>query len=148
MKVIFIKAQPGGGKLGEVKEVSEGFANNFLIPKGFAKIATPEIQAKLAKEGKEAEVKKLKEIGKLDSLKAELEKRTFTVKVKMGAKGQIFGGVHEKEVAIAINTKMNAAIEKAQVEIASPIKTIGEHSVKVKLGNGISASVKINVEAM
>ena len=56
---------------------------------------------------KEAEIKKLKEIGKLEILKSELEKRTFTVKVKVGEKGQIFGSVHEKDIAAAISAKLN-----------------------------------------
>ena len=91
MKVIFIKDTPGQGRRGEIKDVSDGYAQNFLIRKGLAQVATAEMQAKIAKEAKEAEIKKLKEIGKLEALKSEIEKRTFTVKVKVGEKGQIFG---------------------------------------------------------
>ena len=79
-----------------MKEVSSGYAQNFLIPKGLAQIATSQIIAKLVKEGKEAESKKLKEIEKLQAIKIDLEKREFIIKVKTGDKGQIFGGVHEK----------------------------------------------------
>lgn len=147
MKVIFIKELPGQGRKGEIKDVSEGFAENFLIRKGFAKPATVEIQSKIAKEAKEAEVKKLKELEKLQVLKSEIEKRTFTVKVKVGEKGQIFGSVHEKEIAQAVNNKINSNLEKHQVEILSSVKTLGEHQAKIKLGNGIIANVKINVEA-
>lgn len=147
MKIIYLKDQSGGGKKGQIKEVSEGFAKNFLIPKGFAAVATPEVQAKVAKEGKDAEVKKQKEAARLQGLKVDLEKKVFTVKVKVGDKGQVFGGVHEKDIAKAIADKTNYPLEKNQVELTSPVKQTGQHQVKVKLGGGISAMVKINVEA-
>lgn len=147
MKIIFLKDTPGQGRRGEIKEVSLGFAQNFLIPKGFAQTATAEIQGKIAKEAKEQETKKLKEIEKLGALKLDLEKRMFTVKVKVGTKGQVFGGVHEKDIAKTIGEKMNFNIEKNQIEISEAIKTVGEHKVKVKLGNGVIANAKINVEA-
>ena len=148
MKVIFIKELTGTAKKGEIKDVADGYAQNFLIAKGFARVATAEIQAKIVKEATEAEIKKLKEIGKLQALKQDLEKRGFTVKVKVGDKGQIFGSVHEKDIALSISSKLSHPMDKNQVEISAPIKEIGEHQVKVKLGGGISANVKIKVEAM
>lgn len=146
MKVIFIKELAGTAKKGEIKDVNNGYAQNFLIAKGYAQIATADIQAKIAKEAKEAETKKLKEFEKLQALKLDLEKRSFTVKVKVGDKGQIFGSVHEKDIAAAIAGKINHPVDKGQVEIASPIKEIGEHQAKIKLGSGITANVKIKVE--
>lgn len=147
MKIIFLKDTPGQGKKGQIKDVTSGFAENFLIPKGLAQVATADIQARLAKEAKEAEAKNQKDLDKLQSLKIEMEKRTFTVKVKVGEKGQIFGSVHEKDIAAAISAKLNHQLEKNQIEIGGAIKQIGEHQVKVKLGRGIIAGVKINVEA-
>ncbi len=147
MKVIFIKDVAGQGKKGQVKEVSSGFAENFLIKKGLAQVATADIQAKLAKEEKEANAKHQKDLARMQSLKSEIEKRSFTVKVKVGDKGQVFGGVHEKDIAATVSAKTNNPLEKHNVEIQSPIKQIGEHMVKIKLGQGIVASAKINVEA-
>jgi large subunit ribosomal protein L9 len=147
MKIIFIKDVAGAGKKGEVKDVNEGYARNFLIAKGFAQIATADIQNKIAKEAREAETKKQKEIGKLLELKQDLEKRLFTLKVKVGDKGQVFGGVHEKDIATLISSKISHPLEKNQVEITLAIKQLGEHQIKVKLGGGITANVKINVEA-
>ncbi len=147
MKVIFVKDISGQGRRGEIKDVSEGYAQNFLIPKGFAQLATADIQAKIAKEAKEATVKQQKELSRVQSLKVDIEKRVFTVKVKVGEKGQVFGGVHEKDIATVISSKVNYQLEKNQIDIGSPIKQIGEHMIKVKLGHGIVVSVKINVEA-
>lgn len=147
MKVIFLKELTGAGKKGEIKEVSDGYAKNFLIAKGFAQVATAEIQSKMAKEAKEAEAKHQKEISQLQSLKADLEKRVFAVKVKVGDKGQIFSGVHEKDVIKVINDVMRTTLDKNQVDLKAVIKQLGQHEVKLRLAGGISASVKINVEA-
>lgn len=147
MKVIFIKDAPGAGKKGEIKEVNDGYANNFLLAKGLVVVATGEIQAKVAKENKEAEAKRKKEIEKLQALKADLEKRVFTVKIKVGDKGQIFSGVHEKDIATAVNSKMSLGLEKNQILLDKPIKELGEHKVKVKLAQNMPAVISLHVEA-
>ena len=146
MKVIFIKDSAGNGRKGEVKELSDGYAKNFLIAKGFAQAVTPQILAKVEKEQKEQVQKKQRELARQQVLKAELEKKIFSIKVKVGDKGQVFGGVHEKEVAKAVEAKLGVVLEKNQVEIPQAIKTPGEHLVVIKIGPGVSARVKINLE--
>lgn len=147
MKVIFLKELSGQGKKGEIKDVSEGYAKNFLIAKGFARVATADIQAKMQKEAREAEAKKIKDIEKLQNLKLGLEKRTFVVKVKVGDKGQIFGGVHEKDIADVVGKKIGMPIDRGQVILDKAIKELGEHTAKFKLGPNILANIKVNVEA-
>ena len=147
MKVIFVKELTGTGKKGEIKDVNDGYAKNFLIAKGFAQVATAEIQAKMAKEQKEADAKLQKDLVRLQSLKQDLEKRTFTVKVKVGDKGQIFSGVHEKDIVKAVNDVMHSALDKNQVDLRAVIKQLGQQEVKLRLAGGILANVKINVEA-
>lgn len=147
MKIIFIKDASPHGRRGEVKEVSPGLASNFLIPKGFAQIATVEMQAKLAKENREKLAKIEKEKAKILALQADLEKRKFTVKVKVGDKGQVFGGVHEKEILEAVNTKMASSLEKTQIKILEPIKKLGEHTVQIDLGGHLITNITVLVEA-
>jgi large subunit ribosomal protein L9 len=146
MQVIFLKDQPGSGKKGEIKEVSDGYAKNFLIAKNIVQTATPQILGRIAKEKKEAEIKKLKEIEKLLTLKTDLEKRTFLIKVKVGDKGQIFGSVQEKDIAKAISEKLNINLDKHQIEIEKPLRSLGEHFVKIKLASGVMARAKINID--
>ncbi|MCL5774953.1 MAG: 50S ribosomal protein L9 [Patescibacteria group bacterium] len=146
MKVVFIKDAPGNGRKGELKEVSDGFAKNFLIAKGFAQAVTPQLMQKLEKERKEQDQKKQKEAARQQILKSEIEKRIFSIKVKIGDKGQVFGGVHEKEVAKAISDKVGEEIGKNQVEIQEALKTPGEHSVAVNLPGGVVAKARINIE--
>ena len=146
MKVIFLKDHPGSGKKGEIKEVSDGFAKNFLIAKNIAQVATGQIVAKVNKETKEQELKKVRELERAKSLKLEIEKRQFGIKVKVGDKGQIFGSVLEKDVAKAVSEKMNIEVEKHMIEIEQPIRSLGEHYANLKLSSGISARVRIQVD--
>jgi large subunit ribosomal protein L9 len=148
MKVILLKDTPKIGKKGEIKDVSEGYANNFLIPKKFATPATAQVQQKVNKEQREAQEKAAREAQKSQTLRQDLEKRTFTVKVKVGDKGQIFGGVREKDIAEAINQKMNITLEKSQIGLRQPIHAIGEHAVEINLGHQTKATVKISVEPL
>lgn len=148
MKIIFTKDCPGTAKKGEIKEVSSGFAANFLIPKRLAQVITPQMEAKIKKESKEAEEKKIRETRKMVGLKQDLEKRVFTLKVKVGEKGQIFGGIHEKDIAKVIGDKLNIVLDKNQIVISTAIKVLGEHQVKLKLAGNIVANVKINLEPL
>ncbi len=147
MEVILLKDVPKIGRQGEVKKVSDGFGTNMLIKKGLAVIATKEAKDKVAKATKSKEESKNKIKTKAEQNKAELEKRTFTLKVKVGDKGQIFSSVHEKDVATVIFQKTKIQLEKNQFEALHGIKQLGEHFIKIKLGQGITAKTKINLEA-
>ncbi len=146
MKVILLKDSPDIGKKGELKDVSAGYANNFLIPKGLAAVVTAQTQKKLAKEHKESEQKLKREVKKFENLKQDLERRVFIAQLKVGDKGQVFGGVHEKDIAETINSKMNSQIDKNQIELSQPIKTLGPATAILKLGHHISASIKLIIK--
>ena len=146
MKIILLQDVANQGKKGQVVDVSDGYALNFLIPKKMGALATSQVQAKIEKENKEALLKKQRQEKKLQELKKDLEKRTFTIYVKVGDKGQVFGGAHEKEIIEAMNKKMNLTLEKNQVELLTPVKQVGVHIVKIKLASQISAEVKVSVE--
>lgn len=148
MKIILLTDVPKIGRKGELKEVSDGFGKNMLIRKGLAILATPEAQAKLNKEIKGKTEAQTKARLKAEKQKAELERRTFTVKVKTGDKGQVFGGVNEKDVVAAIFQKTKYEINKTQIESHKGIKQTGEHLISIKLGQGVTAKTKINVESL
>lgn len=148
MKVILLNDVPKIGKRGEIKEVSAGYGTNFLIKKGLAKLATTEATAKLAKEKQELVEKQSKEKSKFDHAKKELEKRTFTVKIKTGDKGQIFNAIHEKDIAQSIYQKTKIQLDKSQILIPKGIKQLGEHIIEIKFGLGVRAKTKINLESL
>ncbi len=147
MKVILLTDIPKVGRRGEIKEVSNGLANNMLIPKKLAVIATKEAETKHTQEQKNQNVAKQKALKMAENHKVDLERRTFTVKVKVGDKGQVFSGVHEKDIAAAIFQKTKIELEKHQIDAHHGIKTLGKHVVNIKLGQGVTAKAKINLEA-
>ena len=139
MKVVLLKDIPGVGKKNEIKEVSDGYAKNFLIAKGAGKLATTEVLAKLKNEAAQHQEKLRKSRERMEALKRELDKKTFTIEVKVGDKGQVFGSVSEKDVLACIQEKMNVTLERNQIHIPKHIKELGEYQIEVTLSSGISS---------
>jgi len=144
MKVLLIKDVPKLGKKGEIKEVKEGYGRNYLIAKGFAKLATKEVIKEWEEEQKRLQAEKEKEIQKLNKLKEEIEKLTITITKKLGNNGHLYGAVTKEDIASALKEK-NIEIDKKLID-AKNIKSLGEHIVDIKLGHGIHAKLKIIVE--
>lgn len=145
MKVIFIQDVKGKGKKGEIKEVSDGYARNFLIPKGLAKEASADAlnTAKLQEKAKlariEAEKKEALEIS--ESLKA----IQVIVKAKAGKEGKLFGAVTSQEISDALFEQFGISIEKNKIVQGEPIKAYGPYSLKCKLGYEISGDLNVLV---
>lgn len=146
MKVLLIKDVKSLGKKGEVKEVKDGYGKNFLIGKGFARHATPEILAQHASdelivaENLEKEVNALKEIAK------QLDKAEIIITKKLGANGHLFGSVTKDEIAVALKEQHNIEIDKKHINEKHAIKTIGEHDLDFKLGHGLHAVLHVDVQ--
>lgn len=147
MKIILTKDISKIGKKGQVVDVAEGYARNFLFKQNSAILATNEAIKKLENEKAQKDTKKEKQLKHFTEYKKEIEKRTFTLKVKTGQKGQVFGGVHEKDLIAVIYQKTKIQLDKSQIQPMHGIKTLGEHSITIKLGQGIVAKTKINLEA-
>ena len=144
MKVIFLKDLKGQGKKGEIKEVSEGYATNFLIPKGYAKPAS-EGNVKTLEAQKRSEEKR-KEQEKLDAQKLaeELSQVTIQVKVKAGEGGKVFGSVTSKQIADEME-KRKLKVDKRKIVLDDPIKTLGFTKVAIKLHPEVTASLQVQV---
>ena len=144
MEVIFIKDLKGQGKKGEIKKVKDGYGQNFLIKNGYAVLKTKENEQKLNQEKKlkEKETEKNKEQAEKD--KKTLEKEVLEFKVKTGDQDKVFGSISIKQVKDEL-TKKGYKIEKNQIEIPSPIASLGFHTVIIKLFPGIEAKVKVHI---
>ncbi len=146
MKVLLIKDVKSLGKKGEVKEVKDGYGKNFLIGKGFARHATPEILAQHAQdevivaENLEKEVSVLREIAK------QLDKAEIIITKKLGQNGHLFGSVTKEEIAVALKEQHNIEIDKKHINEKQAIKTIGEHDLDFKLGHGLHATLHVDVQ--
>src|SRR5258708_7701092 len=145
MQVVFIKNLPGTGNKGEVKEFNDGYARNFLISKGLAVEATPQVLQKVLNEQQQQQAKARKLQEQNTRLRQDLDKRTFTIAVKVGKSSHIFGSVHEKDVIARIKHKMNLVLEKNQILLPKHIKELGEYEIQVKLSSAIIARPKIKL---
>ena len=144
MKVLLLKDVKGLGKAGEIKEAKDGYARNYLIPKGFAKLATKEVVEEWKKEQAKKEAKLKEELAKINEIKEKLENEKIIIKHKLGANGQLLGSVTNKEIAEVLKQK-GYDIDKKQIE-HKPIKAPGLYNIDIKLGHGIHARAQIEVE--
>jgi large subunit ribosomal protein L9 len=144
MKVLFLQNLEHH-QVGEVKNVPDGYARNYLVPKGIAILATAvevqKFQSKLAKIKAEEE----KISTKLEDIVKKIEAKTFKIKAQAGEEDRLFGAVTNKDLAEAL-VKEKIEIDKHDIEILEPIHILGEHEALVKLGHGIHTTMKVIVE--
>ena len=146
MKVIFLQDVKGQGKKGDIKEVPNGYAQNFLIKNNLAKPANNESMAELkgkqkAKEKQDAEV-----LAEAKELKALLEKEETVVKInaKAGEDGRLFGSIPSKQIADALNKQYKIKIDKRKIELDQPIRALGFTQVPVKLHPQVTATINVH----
>ncbi|SFA42608.1 LSU ribosomal protein L9P [Parageobacillus thermantarcticus] len=145
MKVIFLKDVKGKGKKGEIKNVADGYANNFLFKQGLAIEATPAnikaLEAQKRKEQRQAE----EELAKAKQLKEKLEQITVQLAAKAGEGGRLFGSITSKQIAEALQTQHQIKIDKRKIELEDAIRSLGFTNVPVKLHPEVTATLKVHV---
>lgn len=144
MKVIFLKDLKGQGKKGEIKDVSDGYAINFLIKKGYALRKTEGSLNKLNEEIKESQELDLKNRNEAIILKEKLEKITLEFKVKAARDGRMFGSISSKQIKEELDKK-GFKIDKKHIESTS-INSLGMHLVNIILYKDIKCTLKIHTE--
>ena len=145
MKVIFNVDVKGQGKKGELKEVSSGYARNYLLPRNLATEATPDnLNAfKLKEKAKAAQI--AKEKAQAAEYAAKLGGVQVTIRAKAGANGKLFGAVTSQEISDALKEQFGMEIEKNKIVQAEPIKQFGSFEVKAKLGYEVSGTINVLV---
>lgn len=147
MKVILKQDIKSLGKRGDVKEVSDGYARNFLIPKEMAFEATPGNLKILAVQKESATKREIENAAEARELAKKLEGVTVTFKAKTGEGGRLFGSITAKDIADQITKTLNVEFDKRKLEIDDSIKNLGEYPVKVHLYKGVSAELIVKVAA-
>ncbi|MBR5229996.1 MAG: 50S ribosomal protein L9 [Firmicutes bacterium] len=147
MIVILKKDVKGTGKAGEIVKVSDGYARNMLIPKGYATEATEGNVRSLEKQKALAAEKKAEEKAAAQALAEKLNAVGVTIKTKAGEGGRIFGSITSKDIADALKDQHKLTVDKKKIQLDNPIKSTGELSVNVKLYSEVSAQLKVTIVA-
>lgn len=145
MKIILLQDVKGQGKKGEVIDVNEGYARNFLIKKGLAEAATASKLNDMAQKKASADYHKAEEIKATKLMAEELKGKSFTVKIKAGQNGKVFGSVTGANIADALSSS-GYNVDKKKIALPQPIKTLGSYEIELKLLEGISTKITVTVE--
>ena len=147
MKVILLEDVKSLGKKGEIVNVNDGYARNFILPKKLGLEATSKNlnDLKLQKQNDEKVAQE-----KLDAAKAlaeEIKEKSITVKIQAGVEGKVFGSISSKEIATEAKKQLNMDIDKQKIVIPDAIKSLGTYNVNIKLHKDVTATLAVKVEA-
>ena len=144
MKVVLLQDVKGKGKKGELCNVSDGYARNFLYPKKLAVEADKAALNELKNREESAAHHKKEEIAAAKETAAKLDGKTVNITAKVGAGGKLFGSVTSKEIATEIKTKLGIEIDRKKMNVAD-IKNLGEYTAEIKLYQGVTAKITVKV---
>ena len=144
MEVIFIKDLRGQGKKGDIKDVKTGYAENFLIKKGYAVLKTSESLKQLEKEKQAKKDQDQKDLDEANKLKNKLDNLSLEFKVKTGEHDKVFGSVSPKQIKEEL-AKINIKIEKNMIKLDNSLSTLGFHKVDIELYPNVIATLKVHL---
>ena len=148
MKVILLQDVKGKGKKGQMLEVSDGYARNFMLPKKLAIEATPDAINTMKMNDKATQERIAKEKAAALETSKKLRELTLVVKAKGGGAGKLFGAVTNDAIAAALKANAGITLDKRKIVIAEPIKNVGTYTVQCKLGYEITAPLTVKIEEM
>lgn len=145
MKVILLEDVKSLGKKGEIVDISDGYARNFILPKNKGIEATSANLNSLKLQKANEEKIALENLEQAKDLGAKLTKAAVEIKIKAGEGGKLFGAISSKEIAAAIKEQHGLDVDKKKIVLDEPIKELGSHSIKIKLHKEVTANVTVNV---
>lgn len=147
MKVIFITDVPNQGKAGDIKEVAEGFARNYLLPKGLAVIATPGKAKEAELYAKQVAARRARTESEFAKLAAEIEGKEFKFTARAGKNQRLYGAITSADIAEAIKKLTNVEVDKRKVAVGEALRQLGVHDVTLRFSKDIHAKIKVIIEA-
>ncbi|KIL42869.1 50S ribosomal protein L9 [Jeotgalibacillus alimentarius] len=145
MKVIFLQDVKGKGKKGEVKNVADGYAHNYLLKNNLAAEANAGNVSQLNAQKKKKEQEAQQELEEAKQLKAKIEELTVELTAKSGEDGRLFGSVTSKQIAEELKKTHGIKVDKRKIELSDAIRSLGYTNVPVKVHNDVTATVKVHV---
>jgi large subunit ribosomal protein L9 len=141
MRVVFLQDVPSVARAGEVKEVADGYARNFLIPRKLALLARPQALSQL-------ETREIAEVGEdaeLTALAEQLEGKEVSIKAKAGVKGKLYGSITSADIAAELKNSTGLDIDKRKIEMEEPIHHLGSYEVAIRLGKDTVPRIRVSV---
>jgi len=142
MKVIFLQDVPNVAQVGQVKEVADGYARNYLIPRKLAALAQPQAVSQIETRTKKMEVRLTSEMQELAIL---IEGTEVNLKAKAGAKDKLYGSITSADIAAELQNVTGLEIDKRKIEMEEPIRQLGSYEIALKLGKDIAPKIKVTV---
>ena len=146
MKVILLQDVKGKGKKGQMLEVSDGYARNFMLPKKLAIEATPDAINTMRMNDKATQERIAREKAEALAISKQIRELTVTVTAKGGGAGKLFGSVTNTEIAEALAKQSGIKLDKRKIVLSDPIKSVGTYTVTCKLGYEINAPLSVKIE--
>lgn len=146
MKVILLQDIKTLGRRGEVKEVAEGYARNFLVPKGLVAPATEANLRTLAKEKQAVQSRELHEENEARQVADRLEGLKIAIKAKTGESGRLFGSITSKDIAEAVRKATKIELDRKKIELPEGLKQLGRYEVLIKFHRAVTATITVDVE--
>lgn len=145
MEVILLQDVKSLGKKGEIVNVSDGYARNYILPKNLGVEKTPKAMNDLKQQKLNEEKRKAELLAQAKDLAAKIEKCPITLKIKMGEGGRTFGSVSTKEIVTALKEQGKIEVDKKKLQLAEPLRGFGTFHVPVKLHPEVSTEVTVNI---
>ncbi len=146
MKVILLEDVKNLGKKFDIKNVPDGYARNFLLPKKMVQVATPAALAQLKLQKENEEKARVRRLAELKKIAASLKDQVFIFNLKVGDKGEVFGSVSVDKIIESLKAK-GFEIKKEQIDLETPIKSLGEHVINIRLDREVKGTIKVKIEA-
>jgi large subunit ribosomal protein L9 len=148
MKVIFIEDVPNVANAGDIKDVTDGYGRNFLIPRKLAAAASAGSIAEARKQMEKRARERAQTESEMKALAAAIDGKEVVVRAKTGGKDKLYGSVTSEDVSSALKQSLHAVVDKRKIEIAEPIRQTGTFDVVVKLAAEIAATIKVTVKGL
>ena len=147
MKLILTAPVDHLGIAGEIVEVKDGFGRNFLLPRGYAIKWSKGAEKQIDGIKRARDAREIRNVEHAKEIRTQLEELTVSLPANAGDSGKLFGAVTPADIVLAVKKAGGPAVDKRSVEIAKPIKTVGTHTVGLKLTSGVTAHIDVNVVA-
>jgi large subunit ribosomal protein L9 len=147
MKIILRADVPELGKRGDVLDVADGYARNYLVPKGMAMTATPGAKAQATAMRRARDLRHAQDRAAAEEVATTLVSKVVTLSARAGSEGKLFGSITSTDIAEAVEAQTGVVLDRRKLELTDPVKTLGTHVVSVKLHSDVEFPVTIEVVA-